>query len=146
MFEWFQIEIRTIAKAGETEILYSHTPEEFVAELNRRNERIFVVNKSCSECTYTPDRAASKELVRSLTDESLACHRCPECFYSAIARRMNRNDVPDPVHCYGFYYQFWHRNKYLLAAKEAGLIEFYGVEKLPTTQDLGYRPIVTHFY
>ena len=41
--------------------------------------------------------------------------------------------------CYSYYYQHWHENQYLLAAKEAGLIVFCDVSEMPSLKESGLK-------
>lgn len=145
MFDWCQIHTITI-DAVVTEVRYSHTPEEFIDEMKARHQTLTVANKACSECVYVPGGRISQTDTRSMTDDALAFHRYPECVCSAIARRMRAPDVPDFVICYGFYYQYWHRNKYLLAAKEAGLVTFCDVSSYPGFKESGLESYAPYFY
>lgn len=146
MFDWCRVEIQTVGETGETTVSYSHTPNEFIAEMQRRNARISVANKSCAECHYTPECAVPNDAVRDMSEKMLRLHCFPECICGAVAHRLRIPNVPDFVLCYGFYYQYWCHNKYLLAAKEAGLITFYDVAHIPTLQQAGLKTYPHYFY
>jgi hypothetical protein len=140
MFSWLKVEIDTLAETGEvTDVRYSHTPEEFIAELKRRNEYVYVARPPCIGCHYTPEHLAPRNAVDTMDKQSMSYHRIPECIRITIAHFMQNPNVPDFVTCYGFYYLHWHQNKYLRAVKEAVLVIFQEVKHLPDLQESGLK-------
>jgi len=140
MLEWLRVDVDTYYETGEQVVRYSHTPEEFVAELRARGECVYVTKGACSGCMYTPERMQplTRDMVdKKMKDEFAPLHRFPECMCGAVAHYYRRTDVPDFLCCYAFYYQFVHRNQYLLAAKEAGLVTFYDTSSLLTLSESG---------
>jgi hypothetical protein len=131
--DWLQVNITIDASRQET-VTHSHTPDEFIAELQKRDERVYVAKGACAECIYTPDR------IVPLTQKEEECRswgRVQECMRGGVAHYYRREDVPGLIICYAFYYRNSHRNPYLLAAKEAGLVTFYDVSDLQTLQESG---------
>jgi|SRR5216684_604130 len=120
------------------ELVFSDTPEEFVAKLRAQDARIYVAKGSCVECFYHPDSPFPKaELQKAEQEHLLSYHRILECIRNTVARRQGRYDTPDMIVCYGYYYQHVHENKYLLAAKEAGLIVFCDVSEMESLKESG---------
>jgi hypothetical protein len=136
--DWLQVQT-TIDADGHMTVTYSHTPEEFVAELQKRDERVYVAKGACAECIYTPDRITplTRPMVEQMEKEGRSWGRVQECIRGGIAHYYQRADVPGLIICYAFYYRNVHYNPYLEAAKEAGLVTFYDVSDLQTLQESG---------
>ncbi len=132
-----QVSIKTWHNTGKREISYSLTPEEFVTGLQAEGEKIYIAQRACSECIYTPERLVASEKVQKMEAEYLETHMFPECICGGVARMKRIPGIPDFIGCYAFYYLHWHRNMYLKALREASLIEFYDISVIPTLRESG---------
>jgi hypothetical protein len=147
MVQWPKVTIKTYFATGEQIVTYDKTPEELIKELREAGEYIYVTKGSCSECHYTPERLMPNEAMQKKTQhEVLPYHRTVECIRGAIARVQRRQGVPDNLICYGFYYQYWHENSYLRAAKEADLIRFYDISEIPALHETHLKIYPDYFF
>lgn len=114
--------------------LWSHTPEEFVAELRRRGETLCVAKGSCKECYCTPDRSIERAEVAKLEEWGVPLHIFPECLCAAVALMVG-GFTDNFIQCYGYYYKHFHDNPYLQAAYAAGLVTFVDTTGFPGIHD-----------
>ena len=130
--------IREHGKQVSKTTTYSHTPEEFVAALRKHDAHIYVAKRCCTECFYVPESPFPQASLRQAEHDELVQHpRILQCLRSCVRDFQSPFTKPDFIACYGFYYQYWHENMYLLAAKEAGLIVFCDVSEMVSLKESG---------
>lgn len=98
--------------------------------------KIYVTNKACHECFFTPERVLSSQETRELIEWCLHDDKelghIPECHCVTIARqKWNPSSLPfekDAITCcFAFFYCYGRQQVYLREAIEQGLIEYVDI-------------------
>jgi hypothetical protein len=137
-FDAFELYMDMVTGAdGRRYSTYSHTPKQVVKVFKKRGMKLWVARGSCVECVLTPERCISSAHAHEMERRYVETNVVPECVLGAVAHFRHRDDVPDCIYCYAFYYQHWGENIFLRELQDAGLIGFWDMSEMETVAGSG---------